>query len=228
MSCVNCSPPVRGYHPPSHQLNRYLARAIREHEMKAAACTTDEQLLQHFGQPVPEYNANGALLAYLRREMVFAGDSETHQALKKSSDGFEHGYLSLTDIRVHVENGAASAGLAHIRSGISRVLGLSEDVEQAVRAVAPNYNDDMRATLFGIIDDAAHAPSGPTEFRELSFALELADLAYENSQLRLRLTPQISADFQCGGSLIPDRLRLFRDLLVDPRNEGVGDDSQGG
>ncbi len=170
-----------------------LVRIVREREMQAAACVTDEQLLQHLGQPVPEYNANGAVISYLRRAIVFAGDRATHQALKKASDGFEHGFLSLTDIRAH----------------------LPQDIEETVRTVAPNYNDGVRATIFGTIDDDVHTPRDPTDFRELSFAPDLADLTCENGQLRLCLRPQITTDFRDGGSLSPTRLRLYRDLLAD-------------
>jgi hypothetical protein len=202
-----------------------LARMVRQRQMQASGCTTDEQLLRHLGQHVPEHNVNGAVLSHLRRAIVFADDQETHQALKKASDGLEHGFLSLTDIRAQVENGAALIGLAHIRTAILSVLDLPQEVEETLQSVTPNYNDGVRATIFGTIDDDKHSATSPTDFREISFGVDLADLVHEDGRLRLRLEPQIDTDFRGGGSLIPDRIRLFRDLLIERPSEADTGDS---
>ncbi|MEM7272655.1 MAG: hypothetical protein AAF547_06205 [Actinomycetota bacterium] len=41
----------------------------------------------------------GDLLAWTRRELVFGGESSVHKKAKHASDGFEHGYLSIGEVR---------------------------------------------------------------------------------------------------------------------------------
>jgi len=45
----------------------------------------------------------GDLLSWARRELVFDGESGIHKAAKHASDGFEHGYLSVAEVRASAE-----------------------------------------------------------------------------------------------------------------------------
>ena len=74
-----------------------------------------------------------ALYAAAREQTVFRGDLDALNALQEASDGFEHGYMDLPEIRALAEP-ILDRAAGHLRSGLITVLGLSAVHETALLA----------------------------------------------------------------------------------------------
>lgn len=63
----------------------------------------------------------GHLLAWARREIIFAADHDTHRAAKKASDGMEHGHLPVGAVRALAES-VCDAAFTHVRRAIADLI----------------------------------------------------------------------------------------------------------
>lgn len=198
-----------------------LAGIVRKREMQARGYTDELELAKCFGIDTTEpWKARNELTGYLRRTMIFSGDDVTHQALKKASDGFEHGYLPIVDVRKHAESGILPAAFDHVRNAILDLLDLPEDLRGYLAATKPTYNDRIHANIRGVIDGGTSHPEDPTSFRELDFTVSLADVVPADGGLRLRLEPHVDPTFADGASLKDYSFLFYRERL------GQSDDDQ--
>jgi hypothetical protein len=85
--------------------------------------------------PGKDYIDERDIHGFVRRRDVFAGDDSTHAALRKASDGIEHGFLSFGDARDLVADIFDTAATA-IRRSFLRESGLPDgDVEALTTGV---------------------------------------------------------------------------------------------
>ena len=147
------------------------------------------------------WEARNKLTGYLRRTIIFAGDDVTYQALKKASDGLEHGFLGISTIRTHAESGVLPAAFDHVHTAILDLLDLPEDLRGYLAATRPTYNDRIHANIRSVVDGNTSAPELPTAFRELDFRVDLVDLVSADGGLQLRLEPRVDPNFSDGSVL---------------------------
>jgi hypothetical protein len=82
-----------------------------------------------------DYIDDREIHGYVRRREVFAGDDSTHAALRRASDGIEHGFLSFGDARDLVADIFDTAAAA-VRHSILRESGLPDsDVEALMSGI---------------------------------------------------------------------------------------------
>jgi hypothetical protein len=73
----------------------------------------------------------GSLLAWTRRQQIFAGDEQLHSKVKRASDGLEHGFLSPAEVHSLAEPVCDQAFFA-IRKAITDLLDLSQGARDAL------------------------------------------------------------------------------------------------
>jgi hypothetical protein len=94
-----------------------LSRAIIEQRARARAMTP-KNLARLEGDAGPE-----ALRARVLRDDVFSGDDEALDALRTASDGFEHGYLSVDEVR-RLGEGVLDRSAGYVREALLGATGL--------------------------------------------------------------------------------------------------------
>lgn len=90
------------------------------------------------------------------RDLVFEGDTACYQLARKASDGYEHGYMDLTE----VQNRAVAAvddAFRHVRSAIARRLQVDADTFSWLMGLAPldvaSTRKVMNGQLLGAVSD---------------------------------------------------------------------------
>ncbi|MEU9282613.1 hypothetical protein [Streptomyces sp. NPDC048341] len=113
-----------------------LVDVVKKREMQATGFTSDEELAAHYGIDTTEmYKARNEITGHLRRTVIFHGDDKTHRALKKASDGFEHGFLPIVEVRKSAEGGHLPAAFHHVRRTICELLDLPADLVEHLAGI---------------------------------------------------------------------------------------------
>lgn len=99
---------------------------------------------------------------YLREE-VFGGDTEAFEALHAASDGFEHGYMSITEVRNLFQSGLARSMML-VRRALIEASGVGDAAKTALidRYEEPRGLPPTRAFVRGTL--TAVDPSNPPPF----------------------------------------------------------------
>src|SRR5829696_2109128 len=100
------------------------------------------------------------LLAWARRNIIFAGDYQTHRAVKAISDAFEHGYKTVDEVRA-VSSLLCDRAFGLLRHAITDLLDLDEIARSrlltdfAIPADTKSLRKRIRGTLIGEAEDIA-------------------------------------------------------------------------
>ena len=194
-----------------------LVDLVKKQQMHAYGHVDEVGLAEHLGlditQPLKIHNL---LHSYLRQQVIFAGNQEVHRALKKASDGFEHGFLATTAIREFVDaDGILMAAFSYVRKAILDLLGLPTELGDNLMATLPTYNDRYHAVVRGIVDGSIDRMENPKDFKQLHFTLDAVGAHSENGELRLALnvTVETSFDDESEVSLKDHTIWVYRNRL---------------
>jgi hypothetical protein len=141
------------------------------------------------------------LQSEVRRRILFNGDTELYRAVKRASDGFEHGFLPFPDIHeTAIRNREAAARC--LREAILRSLDLGEDV--MMELTAPLYDQPFSlrfakyvwGKLLGSRDDLAAPDQQYPILKWRSDAVEEPSPETDDPKIGFRetLTPTLGED----------------------------------
>lgn len=129
----------------------------------------------------------GHLLAWARREIVFAGDSEVYTAAKKASDGLEHGYRTVGEVRGLAE-AVCDKTFTHVRTAIVDLLRVPQPIRDAlldkfgIPADTQSLRRRVTGTLVGDAEDLA-APGREYPILEWNSSITHFNLAEDGSPI---------------------------------------------
>lgn len=127
-----------------------LSRAVWRHQCRVTN-TSEEALAASVGLVTDDPSRprwRELLDRHYRRETVFAGDQEVHQAASQASNGIEHGSMDFTE--VHRRAGIATLKtFRHIRRAILNLLDLDEGIRDELAAVEPRDVLSLRKGVRG-------------------------------------------------------------------------------
>lgn len=107
---------------------------------------------------------NGGLLrAEVRKRLIFAGDTEAYRIAKRASDGFEHGFLDLGDVRQKAQRVLLTTALL-LRKAILESLDLPADLVAALLsspADSPRGGIAIDRYLWGTLEGPPDGPLAP-------------------------------------------------------------------
>jgi hypothetical protein len=69
---------------------------------------------------------------------VFGGDEEAYEAMQSASDGFEHGYTAIDDVRGHLEP-VLERSMSYVRAALIRESGVAAEMRD--RLLASGYEE---------------------------------------------------------------------------------------
>jgi hypothetical protein len=96
-----------------------LTPVAKRQELSRTGTTTSANLAGALNVEVKDLDAT------LRRTVLFGGDERADSATKKASDGFEHGFIPLDELRV-LARSTRDDSATHIRRAIIRLSGVPE------------------------------------------------------------------------------------------------------
>jgi hypothetical protein len=106
--------------------------------------------------------------ATLRRTVLFGGDEQAYSITKKASDGFEHGFIPLDELRV-LARGTRDSSATHLRRAIIRLSGVPEPARSemlrdpyATPIIGFPITKYLRGKLMGSGDPAAPGERYPS------------------------------------------------------------------
>lgn len=190
-----------------------LGKLVERKRIAETGVADDRALAVSLGIDVDREDRHwrNALAGVLRAKYIFAGDDATYKMIKEASDGFEHGFLTITQVRSKVDPSYAKA-FGYVRQAIIDLLDLPEPVRTHLAATQPVFNDRLRAQVRGLIDPAtATGPEPP--IRHVDFTVDLVSAAVVDGSLNLSLQPQVSGVFQDGATLAEPEILIYRDRL---------------
>jgi hypothetical protein len=126
------------------------AESLREatlSDYRAAKGRSETEIMANEG-----HEHRGHLLAWARREIIFAGDAEVHSAAKQASDGLEHGFRTVGQIRDLAEP-VCDKTFTYIRTAIVDLLDLTQDARDALlkRFGTPADTQSLRRRVTGVL-----------------------------------------------------------------------------
>jgi hypothetical protein len=96
-----------------------LTPVAKRQEMSRTGATTSAGLAASLNVELNELDPT------LRRTVLFGGDGQAYSTTKRASDGFEHGFIPLDELRV-LARGTRDSSAAHLRRAIIRLSGVPE------------------------------------------------------------------------------------------------------
>jgi hypothetical protein len=96
-----------------------LTPVAKRQEMNRVGATTQYDLATALGVELKHLDPT------LRRTVLFSGDDQAYSTTKKTSDGFEHGFVALDQLRV-LARSTRDISAAHLRRAIVQLSGVSE------------------------------------------------------------------------------------------------------
>jgi hypothetical protein len=186
------------------------AEALREPALSAYCASTGKSeatIMRSEGHDTRDH-----LLAWARRNIIFAGDLETHRAVKAISDAFEHGYKTVSEVRA-VSGTLCDRAFELLRSAITDLLDLDETARSrlltdfAAPADTKSLRKRIRGTLIGEAEDLA-APDRAypiLEWRSRISHFEIGKDGQPDAQFTELVTPRIAADI----GFQPERVEFF-------------------
>ena len=96
-----------------------LTPVAKRQEMGRTGATTPAGLAASLNVELNELDPT------LRRTVLFGGDGQAYNTTKRASDGFEHGFIPLDELRV-LARGTRDSSAAHLRRAIIRLSGVPE------------------------------------------------------------------------------------------------------
>lgn len=199
-----------------------LVELVKKQKMRAGGHTDETDLAKSLSLDTTKpWKVHNILCSHLRQQVIFAGDEEVHRALKKASDGFEHGFMATTAIRAHVDaDGVLVAAFRYVRNAILDLLDLPTEVREHLAATPPTYNDRYHAVVRGLIDGEVGKVEDPKRFMELDFTLSLAGARSDDGELRLAINATVDPSFRDGVSLKDHDIWVYRNRLGEVDAEG--------
>jgi hypothetical protein len=102
-----------------------LTRVLYRRSLSESGLTEDDYI-QSLGVDPTASNAKFRALAATRLAVIFQGDNSTYQAIRKASDGIEHGYANFAQIWA-VPFDVCVKTAAYLRSAILSAIDLATD-----------------------------------------------------------------------------------------------------
>lgn len=119
--------------------------------------STTEDLAQSLGFNISGPNRGeeqNKFRGRVREQMIFHGDTDTHQTAKAASDGLEHGFMELDEIARHAVK-CADKTFHHVRRTIIELLQLPGDVAAELMAITLKDVQSRRKVVRGRLTGAA-------------------------------------------------------------------------
>ncbi len=131
------------------------------------------------------YERRGDLLAWARREIIFAGDNNVHSKVKNASDGLEHGFRSVAEVRSLAEP-VCDQAFTYIRKAIVDLLDLPGATREALldRFGTPADSQSLRRRVTGVLTgdgDELAAPGREYPILEWNSSIAHCDIAADGS-----------------------------------------------
>lgn len=172
------------------------AEALREATL-AEYCMrsgrSEAQIMSHEG-----HDHRGHLLAWARRELIFAGDRVVYTGAKDASDGLEHGYRTVSEVRELAES-VCDQVFDYVRRAIVSLLDIPSTVSDQLvdRFGTPADTQSLRRRVTGVLvgegDDLA---SRDKEYPILEWDSSIAhfDIAEEDDSPKVQFTDRFTVD----------------------------------
>jgi hypothetical protein len=96
-----------------------LTPVVKREEMRRTGTTTPSDLAKALNIELKDLDAT------LRRVVLFEGNEQSYSATKRTSDGFEHGFIALDELRA-LARGTRDQSATHLRTAIIRLSGVAE------------------------------------------------------------------------------------------------------
>ncbi|MDP8928190.1 MAG: hypothetical protein M3O70_06330 [Actinomycetota bacterium] len=92
------------------------------------------------------------LLAWARRELIFAGDEHVYKAAKEASDGLEHGFRTVSEIRA-LAGSACDQTFTYLRKAVINLLDITPATRAALvkRFGTPADTQSLRKRVTGVL-----------------------------------------------------------------------------
>ncbi len=127
----------------------------------------------------------GHLLAWARREIIFAGDGEVYSAAKRASDGLEHGFRTVSEVRGLAEP-VCDRTFMYVRKAIVDLLDIPEASRKALldRFGTPADTQSLRRRVTGVLvggGEELAAPGREYPILEWNSSITHFDIAADGS-----------------------------------------------
>jgi hypothetical protein len=104
--------------------------------------TQEKELARSLGIDVARYGWKSELGARIRLGDVFHDDADTHRAAREASDGFEHGYMDMSEVHRRARLSTEQT-FGHVRRAVLGLLDLEAEVRDRIMDYEPR---DVRST----------------------------------------------------------------------------------
>lgn len=105
------------------------AEALREPTLRNHCAETGDAEIKIM--EAEGHETRGHLLAWVRRELIFAGDRAVHRAAKEASDGLEHGFKTVADVRA-LATKVCDETFRYVRTAIVNLLDVQDSARQSL------------------------------------------------------------------------------------------------
>jgi hypothetical protein len=141
-----------------------------------------------------------ALYKQAREQVIFPNDHEALDALEKASDGFEHGYMTIPDVRALIEPVLERAA-RHVRRALISSTGMPKDGEKELLAAdydEPRAMGPLIQVLRGRLEvrDPSAAPDEIEDAVEVSWEPQGARHVERDEKGKLAVTGTVTATAQ--------------------------------
>jgi hypothetical protein len=177
------------------------AEALREPTL-AAYCTESGRSEQDIMEAEGHENRHH-LLAWARREILFAGDLTTYKTVKDVSDALEHGYKSVGEIRA-VSSRVCDRAFEVIRRGIVALINLDDETKNRLLDdfSKPADTQSLRKRVRGLLIGGADELAAPDraypilEWRSRLASFDIGDDGTPNARFNENFTIRIAEGLQ--------------------------------
>ncbi len=155
------------------------AEALREPVLAQFSATTgrsEADIMAGEGHEGREH-----LLAWSRRELIFAGHRDTYVKAKKASEAMEHGHMSIGEIRALAES-VCQPTFAHVRRTLIELLNVAPEIRRRLleRFQKPADSQSMRKRVVGVlVGDAPELAAHDQMYPILVWHSKLKDFALD-------------------------------------------------
>jgi hypothetical protein len=145
------------------------------------------------GQRKPPWKQD--LSAWALRELVFVKDKAAYDSARTASNGYEHGFLDLSEVQQQAVRTTEDV-FKHIRRSIADALLLADEPRSWLLALAPvdvaSTRKTVRGTLRGAVTDAARLAAPGQEYPILTWRTRLSGFERDGDEFNASFTERMT------------------------------------
>jgi hypothetical protein len=185
MACEAMSEAIEEFH------RAKLGMTRKEHAELLGISTSSEPCTL-CGRPL---NWRFLLKARARRKYLFNDDHELYKKVRTVSDGFEHGFMDATDVRIDAEE-VVDAMFAVVRKGIFDLLEIHPDLRTRLNELSPLDNSEQSRSfesfLVGNVEDVTKLAAIGQTYPFLEWTTEIVDATISEDEFSVDMIDHVN------------------------------------